>query len=132
MNPLAFLWRPEVPVFHVRLGGCGGCGEMVEELFDEGARTRPLIRKCSSPRHARLLLVTGFLTESLAGPFASVAAKAPRDCPVITAGFCSGGETAALPKDYLPISAVVEPQLVLDGCPVTVESVLEGIRDVVR
>lgn len=91
MNPLALLWNREAVIFHVRAGGCGGCGDMVDNWirFSRGARRRPV--ECSSPRHAELLIVTGCRPELLEEAVLSVIEQAPRGCQVLLVGDCALG-----------------------------------------
>ena len=47
-------WTPSkrTGVFHVRLGCCGGCGDLVDVVLRDRFEGRPRVFECDSPRHA--------------------------------------------------------------------------------
>jgi formate hydrogenlyase subunit 7 len=132
MPATAAPFSASLPVFHLRLGGCGGCADMVDAALRGRGRGTPVAVECSSPRQAALVIVTGVWSEGLASSARAVVAQAPRGARILAVGDCSGGlgeladslggiESAA---EQLAAGAVVR------GCPPSVREVLEGVRDV--
>ena len=131
MKPFGGLWRREPGVYHLRMGGCSGCSEMVDSMLRDGARTaRPA--ECSSPRHADAVIVTGLWTPQLAGPALKVISQAPRPIRLLVVGECAlgGGLTAAWTKWDESVLSHLEADLQIAGCPVEPVAVLEGVRRV--
>lgn len=132
MNPLALLWQRQLPVFHVRMAGCGGCGRVVDDFLRDG---KPVVAvECSSPRHARLLVVTGCWTPQLGEGALSVIAQAPSERRLALVGDCALGRGAI--ADILGVTDSVghhiEPDFEIQGCPISIEALAGEVRDVAR
>jgi Ni,Fe-hydrogenase III small subunit len=123
-----------ISVFHVRMGGCAGCGEMVDTLLRDRIRGAPRLSECDSPRHADLLVVTGFPAEELDRAALTVVSQAPSARRLVVVGDCALG--GATPADRLReaggVARYLEPDRELPGCPVALESIIEGVLDVAR
>lgn len=129
MNPLAYLLVKKRCAFHLRLGGCGGCSAVVDAALRDRCRGRPLLVECPSPRQADLLIVSGSWSEGLIRPALKVLMQAPTGTSVVLAGDCarSRGEVADRLGLMLP-PAELEVAAAVGGCPLEVESLLEGVR----
>jgi hypothetical protein len=77
MSALVMPWTGLIPVFHVRIGCCGACGDMVDAVLRDSFKGRPPVAECDSPRHAGLIIVSGMWNEGLAGPALDVISQAP-------------------------------------------------------
>lgn len=124
-----------VPVFHVRLGCCGGCGDMVDIELRCRARGRPDVAvECDSPRHAGLLLITGFWSPGIAAAALLVVDQAPEGRKVLLVGDCALGRGNFLSSTRTagPLPDGLEPYIEIPGCPVSAEEIRERIRDVAR
>ena len=133
MNPLAVLWRKQTDVFHLRMGGCSGCAEMVDMVLRDG-RWPGGSHECSSPRHAALLIVTGLWTPGLADSALAVVSQAPVTRRVLAAGDCALGRgiIAGCGRPGHRATAPLEPDLEITGCPVEAAAVSEAVRRVSR
>lgn len=123
-----------VPVFHVRLGCCGGCGDMVDAMLRDSFEGRPAVAECASPRHAGLVIISGLWNEGLAGPALDVIAQAPDAAKVLVVGDCALGRglLAGRLSRIESASAYVEADAEVMGCPVSVEAIGEGVKNVTR
>ena len=122
----------EISVFHVRAGGCAGCGEMVDMFLRERFRGAPLVVECDTPRHADTVVVTGSLTEPLSEAALAVISQAPATSRLLLVGDCALGEGPIAGESPCTDKTVgLEPELIR-GCPVTVESLLKGVLHVTR
>lgn len=118
----------EINVFHVRAGGCSGCGEMVDEFLE----STPRVVVCDTPRHADVVVVTGFLTEPLSEAALAVISQAPEASRLLVVGDCATGEGPISGcKPGMDRALGLEPE-VMRGCPVSLESLAERVRDVTR
>lgn len=131
MNPLSLLWRREITVFHIRLGGCGGCGEMVDRLLRDG-RGGTTALECSSPRHAGLIVVSGIWTGELGELALDVIDQAPKVRRLLVVGDCAAGRgpVADASRTAVRVSDYLLPDLEVEGCPVMLESLVEGVKRV--
>lgn len=129
MNSFTAPWAQEITVFHVRMGGCAGCGLMVDTLLRDGFRGTPRLVECDSPRHAYLLVVTGFWTGELSGAALNVISQAPVAHRLLVVGDCALGR-GPLAAKVDDVTRHLEPDREVDGCPVTLESLVKGVRDV--
>lgn len=127
MNPLTLFLRRQYSVFHIRVGGCGGCGDVVDFLLRDPRAGKLNITECSSPRHADLIVVSGFYTEIMAEAAGEVISQSPADCRVLIVGDCQLGMGPFEEKLH---SLEVVPQLRIGGCPPSVDSIQEGLRSV--
>lgn len=124
---------PRARVFHLRLSGCCGCGDVVDMLLRGRFKECPGIVECSSPRHAGLVVVTGLWNEELLAPGLAVIGQAPTSRKVMFAGDCALGrgpfaeriKHLGIAPEGLDVDAAVA------GCPFSIEALSEGIRDVV-
>ena len=131
VNPFAFLRRRGPGVFHLRMGGCNGCAEMVDAVLRDAKSTAPV--ECSSPRHAEVVVVTGFWAPELALAALRVISQAPSTCRLVVAGDCALGRgflVERLKLGEVKASLRIEPDLEIAGCPVETGALLEGVRRV--
>jgi len=130
MSRLAFLRGREPAVFHVRMGGCGGCCEVVDSVLRDGRGARG--RECSSPRHAEVVIVSGCWTEDLSDAAARVISQAPVTRKLVVVGDCALGLgfVAQRIRHGQTVSSRFEPDLEIAGCPADAATVLEGVRRV--
>lgn len=130
MNQLIDPGRLRVPVFHVRLGGCCGCGDMVDMLLRGRERGRPRVTECGSPRHAGLLIISGPWNGGLAGAVAEVVEQSPDVAKILAVGDCALGRgpllEAARSTETLTEHIMVD--LEVAGCPVSLDDLGEAIR----
>ena len=131
MSPPAFLVPGRPCVFHVRMGGCGGCTEMVDAALRDGRGFRRLC-ECTSPRHAEAAVVTGCWTDELAEAASRVISQAPAGGSLVVVGDCALGlgfitERARLTRSVLE---AFDADLEVAGCPIDVAEFVEGVRRV--
>lgn len=88
--------------------------------------------ECSSPRHAGLVVVTGCWTPELGGAGLEVIAQAPSTRRLALVGDCALGRGFIAEVLGLAggVGERVTPDLLVPGCPVSFESLVEGVRDV--
>lgn len=130
---LTGLLSRRVGVFHVRLGFCGGCGDLADVVLRDRFEGRGPLVECDSPRHARLLVVTGLWRPGVSEPALEVIEQAPVGRKIILIGDCALGRgpmieslrAAALPEG-------LKPDLEVPGCPVSIKTICERISDVTR
>lgn len=117
-------------VFHLRAGGCGGCGDKVDNWIRSAGEKRVRVVECVSPRHADIVIVSG----PLRGPFAetgkSVVEQAPEGCPVIMLGDCAagGGPLCDALGEEAHAGWTIKADLEVDGCPVEKQSLSKGVK----
>jgi len=122
----------EISVFHIRTGGCAGCGEMVDMFLYERFRGAPRVVECDNPRLADIVVVTGSLTERLSESALDVISQAPEESRLFLVGDCALGEgPMAGWKPGMDEVVGLEPELIR-GCPITLESLVKGVLDVSR
>jgi Ni,Fe-hydrogenase III small subunit len=132
MNLSGLLSR-RVGVFHVRLGSCGGCGDLLDVVLRDRFEGRGPLVECDSPRHVRLLVVTGLWGPGVTGPALDVIEQAPVGRKIILIGDCALGRGPLL--ESLRAGALPEglkPDLEVPGCPVSIKTICERISDVAR
>lgn len=122
--------------FHLRLAGCAGCAEVVEQWLRDrprGDRTAAPL-ECASPRHCDLMLVTGAWSPGLAESALAVQAQAPESAGLVAVGDCAlaAGLLGEILRDLEPISDHLDAEVEVPGCPVTLEGLEEALRDVCR
>jgi formate hydrogenlyase subunit 7 len=134
MRALLMPWTGVVPVFHVRLGCCGACGDMVDAMLRDTFRGRPPVAECASPRHAGLIIVSGMWNEGLAGPALDVIAQAPEAAKILVVGDCALGRGLLAERlgRLEAVSVHVEADAEVFGCPVSIDAIGEGVRNVTR
>ena len=134
MSALVMPWTGIVPVFHVRLGCCGACGDMVDAVLRDSFKGRPSVAECASPRHAGLIIVSGMWNEGLAGPALDVISQAPDAAKVLVVGDCALGRGLLAEKlgRVEAVSTHVEADAEVLGCPVSIGAISEGVRNVTR
>jgi ech hydrogenase subunit C len=129
-------WLPlrRVGVFHLRLGCCGGCGDLLDVVLRDRFEGRPGVIECDSPRHAGLLVVTGLWSPGLAGAALEVIEQAPAGRKVIFVGDCALGRGPLLEsvRAAAAMPAGLEPDGEVGGCPVSIKTICERISDVAR
>lgn len=129
MNPLALFWNREAIIFHVRVGGCGGCGDVVDNWIRSSRNSRKRLVECSSPRHAELVIVSGCGPELLEEVVLSVTEQTPRECRVLLVGDCAlgrgpfGADNGRV-KQYGRDAGDVS---IIEGCPADEDSIAEGV-----
>lgn len=132
MSPPGASRHGKPAVFHVRMGGCSGCGEMVDHAMRDGrSRGRPV--ECSTPRHADVLVVTGLWLPELAGPALDVISQAPSRRRLVVAGDCALGRglVCLRLKTSETVSSHLASDLEISGCPIAAADFVEGVRRVV-
>jgi NADH:ubiquinone oxidoreductase subunit B-like Fe-S oxidoreductase len=134
MSRLHVPWTARTAAFHVRLGGCCGCGDMVDMLLRGSDRGRPWIMECSSPRHARLIIITGTFDDGLEEALVEVVEQAPEPSRIVVVGDCAlgGGPLLEAIAPGRCVTDCLRSDIELGGCPVTPEALSQGIRDVAR
>jgi Ni,Fe-hydrogenase III small subunit len=131
----ARLLAVRLPAFHLRLGCCGGCGDMVDlELRGRPGGSPVIAVECDSPRHAGLLLVTGIWSPGIAEAALRVIEEAPQGTKVLLVGDCALGRGRLLESTRAarPLPAGLEPYAEISGCPVSAAEIRERIKDVAR
>jgi len=133
MSARRFGPQRQTPVFHIRLGCCGGCGDVVDMLLRGRLKGCPPLFECASPRHAELIVVTGLWNEELAERARAVIDQAPDARKVVFAGDCAlgGGPFAERVKHLGVQPEGLEPDSTMGGCPCTIEALCEEVRHVV-
>ncbi|MHB8894765.1 MAG: NADH-quinone oxidoreductase subunit B family protein [Candidatus Geothermincolia bacterium] len=121
-------------VFHIRLGGCGGCGDIVDAMLRDRYKGRPSVFECSSPRHASLFIVSGMWSEGAEGPVREVIAQAPEGTRILVAGDCALGRglLAGSLEGMIAVAERIDVDAKVAGCPFTLAALGEGVRDVTR
>jgi len=134
MSALVMPWTGLIPVFHVRIGCCGACGDMVDAVLRDSFKGRSPVAECDSPRHAGLIIVSGMWNEGLAGPALDVISQAPDAVKVLVAGDCAIGRGLLAERlgRMEPVSMHVATDAEVLGCPVSLEALSEGVRNVTR
>ena len=127
------MFAVRAPVFHVRLGFCGGCGDIVDIVLRDRFEGRGPLVECDSPRHARLLVVSGLWRPGITEAALEVIEQAPDGSRIILVGDCALGRGPLLE----PIRASALPEGLdtrdeVGGCPVSIKTVCERISDVAR
>jgi len=120
------------PVFHVRLGCCGGCGDLVDVILRDRFEGRPGVVECDSPRHARLLIVTGLWRPGLAEAALEVIEQAAEGRKVILIGDCALGRGPLLEaaRVVADVPEGLEPDEEVGGCPPSMRTLCERISHV--
>lgn len=131
MNPLAVLWRKTTDVFHIRMGGCSGCADMVDSLLRDG-RWPGRLQECSSPRHAELIIISGLWTPGLADAASRVISQAPASCRIMLLGDCALGVGFFSGRAGRDTEAGPAEGIELAGCPVVPAALEEAVRRVKR
>jgi len=131
MRP-ARLLTVRLPAFHLRLGCCGGCGDMVD--IELRGRAGGVAVECDSPRHAGLLLVTGIWSPDITEAALRVITQAPEGTRVLLVGDCALGRGWFLESTRAarPLPDDLGPYAELGGCPVSAADIRERIDDVAR
>ncbi|MBU4194393.1 MAG: hypothetical protein KKE79_06180 [Actinobacteria bacterium] len=133
MCSLTLFHGKELSVFHVRAGGCDGCGEMVDIFLCERFRATPRVVECGTPRHADILIVTGSWTGELREAALTVISQAPAARMLMVVGDCALGEGLIDGRTWdTDEMGDLKPDLEVRGCPVTLELLGKGVRDVTR
>lgn len=132
MNPLDVFYARELGVFHLRMAGCNGCGEVIDATLRGRTRGACRIVECSSPRHADLIVVSGCWTPGLSEAALAVISQAPERRILIAAGDCAtgSGTIAETFKTGRTVADYMEVDLETEGCPVRIEGFTEGVRRV--
>lgn len=123
-----------LPVFHLRLGGCGGCADVVDALLRDRFKGRPPLVECSSPRHAALVIVSGMWNEGLSLSALEVLAQAPDGRRILVVGDCAlaRGLLAESMGDVEAVADHIDAQGEVNGCPPALSALAEGVKDVTR
>lgn len=132
MSPSGAAGKRGLKVFHVRLGGCGGCSDVVDAFLRDRTGGRISVMECSSPRHAALIVVSGVWDEGLARSAAQVLTQAPDGCRILIAGDCGLGEgpLAEALGGAGSVADHVDADGHVSGCPLSLDSLAEGVDDV--
>lgn len=116
-------------IFHVRAGGCGGCGDVVDSWIrlSRDSRKKPI--ECSSPRHAELVIVTGCGGGLLKEAVLLVIEQAPKECRVLLVGDCALGRCPfGDEKETAEQSGCFAGEVSrIEGCPVDEVSIAGGV-----
>ena len=127
-------WTPSkrTGVFHVRLGCCGGCGDLVDVVLRDRFEGRPRVFECESPRHAGLLVVTGLWSPGLTEAALEVIEQAPTGRKVVLVGDCAlgRGPLSGIVRAGAELPGSMEPDAAIEGCPVYIKTICERIADV--
>ena len=120
MNPLTVFLYDEAVIFHIRAGGCGGCGDVVDGWMRSysGRWWKPL--ECGTPRHADLVIVTGCPLDDYHEAVMSVIEQAPHGCKTLMMGDCALGSSQVCGPSgkKSPLAADACKRLKVSGCPV--------------
>ena len=117
-------------LFHVPTGGCNGCELELRLLDDVAYALRALgLRFAPSPLAADVLLATGPLCRSMAGPLARAweAMSTPKWCVAVGDCAVDGGAFRGSYAVADGVGAAVAVDLVVRGCPPTPEQVLAAL-----
>ena len=120
-----------VQLRHVDVGSCNGCEVEIASAFGPvydaalfGARL------VASPRHADGLLVTGVVTKNMADPLRATLDAVPRPMVVVACGDCAinGGVFNGSYAVEGTVSDIVEPDVLIPGCPPHPEQIVRALR----
>lgn len=125
--------RGSLQVRHVDAGSCNGCEvEIASTLGPVYDAERVGVRLVASPRHADALVVTGPVTRNMAVPLRKALEATPAPKLVIALGDCAcdGGVFGEGYGVVGPVSAVVDVDLDVPGCPPEPATILRSLRQV--
>lgn len=113
---------------HVDAGSCNGCEQeltaMTGPAYD---MQRDGLDIAASPRHADALLVTGPVTDTMAGSVDKVWEAMPKPKIRIAFGDCALG-TGVFESAYASHGGLKDPDVVIPGCPPRPDAALEILR----
>jgi len=124
-----------IQIRHVDCGSCNGCElEAISTfgpVYDAG---RYGLSQVASPRHADALMVTGPVTKNMATPLRKTLESVPEPKLVIALGDCAidGGVFADGYGVEGPVSAVVNVDLEIPGCPPHPDSIISALRGLIE
>lgn len=116
---------------HVDAGSCNGCEvEIAQALGPVCDVGRFGVRLVASPRHADGLLVTGVVTQNMAGPLLKTLEAVPRPRVVVACGDCAidGGVFAGAYGVIGPAGSVVPVDIEIPGCPPDASTITQALR----
>ncbi|MBN2169654.1 MAG: hypothetical protein JW738_10455 [Actinobacteria bacterium] len=130
MNPFSILWRNEAVIFHVRAGGCGGCGDMVDEWIRSQGKYRLRTTESVSPRQADIIVITGPLYGPALESALSVIEQAPIGCKVLVLGDCASGCGPGFKNGEAENDADLDMSFdyKIEGCPVDRQSLAKVVK----
>lgn len=114
----------------VDAGSCNGCELEINALQNVAHDLERFgLRFVASPRHADVLLVTGPLTRNMAEALQRCRAATPDPVWIVAAGDCAvdGGVFKGSYAVLGGVGALIEPDLIIPGCPPSPAQLLEGL-----
>lgn len=123
-----------IQIRHIDCGSCNGCElEAISTfgpVYDAG---RYGLSQVASPRHADALMVTGPVTKNMATPLRKTLGAVPEPRLVIALGDCAidGGLFADAYGVEGPVSAVVNVDLEVPGCPPHPDHIIAALRGLI-
>ena len=130
MSAVPASFRRALWVFFCNAGSCNGCDienvAMVTPRYDV---ERFGIKVVGSPRHARMLVVTGPVTRKMAPRLQRVYEQMPEPRLVVAVGACavSGGVFYDSYTLCGPADQVLPVDVYVPGCPPRPEAIIDGI-----
>jgi Ni,Fe-hydrogenase III small subunit len=132
VKPIAGV-RGSLQIRHVDAGSCNGCEVEIAAAFGPVYDAERFgARLVASPRHADALLVTGVVTQNMAGPLRTTVDATPRPRRVIACGDCALNR-GVFGDAYGVVGAVgevVPVDVEIAGCPPTPGQIIEALRSV--
>lgn len=125
--------RGSLQIRHVDAGSCNGCEVEISGAFGPVYDAERFgARLVASPRHADALLVTGVVTQNMAGPLRNTFEATPRPRLVIACGDCARNR-GVFADAYGVVGAVgevVPVDVEIPGCPPTPADIVAALRSV--
>lgn len=128
------LLRGSLQIRYIDVGSCGACEIEIASAFgpvyDLGRYGVSLV---ASPRYADALLVTGVVTRNMEAPLRNTLAAIPQPRLVIAVGdcACTGGALLGGYGVIGPVSAVVDVDVQIPGCPPRPAEIVAALRAIV-
>ncbi len=118
---------------HVDAGSCNGCELEITSAFAPTYDAAQFgVRLVASPRHADGLLVTGVVTRNMSGPLRKTLEAVPNPRVVVACGDCAinGGIYSQGYGVESTLADVVQPDVVIPGCPPHPSAIVESLRGI--
>ncbi|MBS9535539.1 NADH-quinone oxidoreductase subunit B family protein [Mycobacterium sp. M1] len=125
--------RGSLQVRHIDAGSCNGCEIEIAAAFGPVYDAERFgARLVASPRHADALLITGAVTRNMVEPLRNAVAATPKPRLVIACGDCAinCGVFAGAYGVVGPVSAIVDVDVEIPGCPPTPDQIVAALRSV--